>query len=70
MGSCQNYGPFLGTLNKWCRNIRGTLVLTTTHIKVADIRNRLPEALPQGAKYIPILRLSSFLEVAQAGGKI
>ena len=37
MGGCQNYGPFLGTLNNRCRIIigtqKGTIVLTTTHIK-------------------------------------
>ena len=36
MGSCQNYGPFLGTLNNRCRIIigtqKGTIILTTTHI--------------------------------------
>ena len=36
MGSCQNYGPFWGTLNNRCRIIlgtqTGTLILTTTHI--------------------------------------
>ena len=36
MGGCQNYGPFLGTLNNRCRIIlrtqEGTLILTTTHI--------------------------------------
>ena len=36
IGSCQNYGPFLGTLNIRCRIIvrtqKGTLILTTTHI--------------------------------------
>ena len=36
MGGCQNYGPFLGTLNNRCRIIigteKGTLILTTTHI--------------------------------------
>ena len=36
MGSCQNYGPFLGTLNNRCRTIIGTqkgaIILTTTHI--------------------------------------
>ena len=34
MGGCQNYGPFLGTLNTRCRTIlgtqKGTLILTTT----------------------------------------
>ena len=37
MGSCQNYGPFLGTLNNRCRIIirtqKGTIILTTTHIR-------------------------------------
>ena len=36
MGGCQNYGPFLGTLNIRCRIIigtqKGTIILTTTHI--------------------------------------
>ena len=36
MGSCQNYGPFLGTLNNRCFLIigtrKGTLILTTTHM--------------------------------------
>ena len=36
MGRCQNYGPFLGTLNNRCRIIigvqKGTIILTTTHI--------------------------------------
>ena len=38
MGSCQNYGPFLGTLNNRCRIIigtqKGTLILTTTYVCV------------------------------------
>ena len=37
MGGCQNYGPFLGTLNIRCRIIirtqKGTLILTTTHME-------------------------------------
>ena len=36
MGSCQNYGRFLGTLSIRCRIIigiqEGTIILTTTHI--------------------------------------
>ena len=36
MGGCQNYGPFLGTLNIRCRIMIGiqkeTIILTTTHI--------------------------------------
>ena len=37
LGSCQNYGPFLGTLNIRCRIIlgtqKGTIILTTTHLE-------------------------------------
>ena len=33
---CQNYGPFFGTLNIWCRIIirtqKGTIILTTTRM--------------------------------------
>ena len=36
MGGCQNYGPFLGTLNIRCRIIigsqKGTIILITTYI--------------------------------------
>ena len=36
MGGCQNYGPFVGTLNNRCRitigTQEGTIILTTTHI--------------------------------------
>ena len=36
IGGCQNYGPFLGTLNIRCRTIlgteKGTIILTTAHI--------------------------------------
>ena len=38
MGSCQNDGPFLGTLNIRCRIIirtqKGTIILTTIHIYI------------------------------------
>ena len=36
LGSCQNYGPLLGTPNVRCRIIirtqKGTIILTTTHL--------------------------------------
>ena len=36
MGGCQNYGPFLGTLNIRCRSIigiqKGAIIFTTTHM--------------------------------------
>ena len=38
MDGCQNYDPFLGTLNIRCRIItgiqKGTIILTTTHIGI------------------------------------
>ena len=37
MGGCQNYDPFLGTLNIRCRTTIGTIILTTTHIEFRDI---------------------------------
>ena len=40
MGGCQNYGPFLGTLNIRCRIIvgvrKGTIILTTTHMSYSQ----------------------------------
>ena len=46
MGGCQNYGPFLGTLNIKCRIVigiqKGTLILTTTHIPTEDARKPYP----------------------------
>ena len=37
MGGCQNYGPFLGTLNVKCRTIIGTqnatIILTATQME-------------------------------------
>ena len=42
MGGCQNYGPFLGTLNIRCRIIigtqKGTIILTTTHVDLVTWR--------------------------------
>ena len=41
MCSCQNYGPFLGSLNNRCRIIirtqKGTIILTTTTFRPASI---------------------------------
>ena len=40
MGGCQNYGPFLGTLNIRCRIMigiqKGDIILTTTHIGIME----------------------------------
>ena len=42
MGGCQNYGPFLGTLNIRGRIIigiqKGTIILTTKHIREIPYR--------------------------------
>ena len=43
MGGCQNYGPFLGTQKIRCRinynrNQKGTIILTTTHIMVPELK--------------------------------
>ena len=58
MGSCQNYGPFLGTLNIRCSIIRrtqkGTIILTTTH--VADALAELVADLLQEAQPLQIRR--------------
>ena len=36
VGDCQNYGPFLGTLNIRCRIVigiqKGTIILTSAHV--------------------------------------
>ena len=49
MGGCQNYGPFLGTLNIRCRIIIGiekrTIILTATHIYEAT--NEIPSYVEQ-----------------------
>ena len=43
MGGCQNYGPFLGTLNIRCRILlrthKGTIILTTTHMALDSSRS-------------------------------
>ena len=54
MGRCQNYGPFLGTLNIKCRTIirtqKGTIILTTTHMGALQVHREsriLPGLAPQ-----------------------
>ena len=38
MGGCQNYDPFLGTLNIRCRiSQKGTIILTITHILTQNL---------------------------------
>ena len=43
MGGCQNYGPFLSTLNIRCGIIirirKGTIILTTTHMPVEQVHS-------------------------------
>ena len=45
MGGCQNYSPFLGTLNTRCRkgSKKGTIILTTTHIPLYEPESKLLE---------------------------
>ena len=42
VGGCQNYDPFWGTRNIRCRMImgiqKGTIILTTTHVKLRQLR--------------------------------
>ena len=51
MGSCQNYGPFLGTLNNRCRTIlgtqQGTTILTSRSKGPGFRRQGFTEALTQ-----------------------
>ena len=51
MGGCQNYDPFLGTLNITWRNIIGiqkrTIILTTTHMQTILERFRLGVPKPR-----------------------
>ena len=49
MGGCQNYGPFLGTLNNRSRILilgtqKGTIILTTTHMRGSSSPGRLEES--------------------------
>ena len=63
MGSCQNYGPFLGTLNNRCRIIlrtqKGTIILTTTHTwfraRGTLYYNHEKEPPPLGVPYLGVL---------------
>ena len=52
MGGCQDYGPFLGTLNIRCRIMmgtqKGTIILTTTRI---GFRASCREAMYQWRPY-------------------
>ena len=65
MGGCQNYGPFLGTLNNRCRIIigtqKGTIILTTTHINQALIFElRYPDTTGRFDDYSSIAQAREF----------
>ena len=53
MGGCQNYGPFMGTLNNKCRVIirtqKGTLILTSRHITLIEACSKTLQELPDAA---------------------
>ena len=59
-GSCQNYGPFLGTLNNRCRIITGTqkrtIILTTTHKGSTRVLQDVPSKGSWGQGSIRVLR--------------
>ena len=55
VGSCQNYGPFLGTLNIKCRILirtqKGTIILTATHFESVPRREVAGlTGLPKGSE--------------------
>ena len=54
MGGCQNYGPFLGTLNIRCRTIirtqKVTLILTTTHIEFTGTQGMTAKTAPEASQ--------------------
>ena len=54
MSGCQNYGPFLGTLNIRGRIIigtqKGTIILTTSHM--GTIQHRTSKAVPASICHI------------------
>ena len=49
MGGCQNYGPFLDPYYNTAPNIsgtqKGTIILTTTHIRFRDLTLTLEEQM-------------------------
>ena len=65
MGGCQNYGPFLGTLNIRGRIImgiqKGPIILTTTHIISIEPGGEGPnmsstlQALEEGAQTVLVV---------------
>ena len=65
MRGCQNYGPFLGTLNIRGRIIigiqKGTIILTTTHMRVLNILKYI------GVELIEVLRVGRRLEEEYTG---
>ena len=69
MGGCQNYDPFLGTLNNRCRNIirtqKGTIILTTTHIRV--LWARIGFAASGSAFRAAAFRVQSSCRVGEGG---
>ena len=55
MGGCQNYGPFLGTLNIRCRTImatqKGTIMLTIPHmVGKVDVRAEMQSIVRPNTK--------------------
>ena len=67
LGACQNYGPFLGTLNIRCRTKlgtqKGTIILTTTHLsakiacRVFGLGFKVNPGAPQSPKQVVFIDL-------------
>ena len=64
MGGCQNYGPFLGTLNTRCRITigiqKGTINLTTTHMGMSLNKGPLKCLIGTGTRVHAGVRLQDF----------
>ena len=64
MGSCQNYGPFLGTLNNRCRIIigtqNGTIILTTTHMGLTMVLHGVSQGVIMVLQACPCGFISSY----------
>ena len=63
MSGCQNYGPFLGTLNIRCRIIigiqKGTIILTTTQMAV-EATNPHTRTIVGGSWDLVAIRVEGF----------
>ena len=70
MGGCQNYGPFLGTLNIRGRNIvgipKGTIILTIPHIIKQSWPIQVKHNNPDKLKMVPLSKLRLLVDGCRA----